>query len=116
MTRTRTGIAIGIAAVLAATFVAGAQARSHRTAAEKPLLIGISLSLSGDFSDPGKAAMRGYQLWAHEVNTNGGVLGRKVKLKIVDDASSPEPGRHELPELDLAATRSTSSSGRSRRC
>ena len=89
MTRTRMGIAIGIAAVLAATFVAGAQARSHRTAAEKPLLIGISLSLSGDFSDPGKAAMRGYQLWAQEVNKHGGVLGRKVKLKIVDDASSP---------------------------
>jgi len=55
----------------------------------QPLVIGISLSLSGDFSDPGKAAMRGYQLWAQEVNKHGGVLGRQVKLKIVDDASSP---------------------------
>ena len=35
-----------------------------RTRPRKPLVIGISLSLSGDFSDPGKAAMRGYKLWA----------------------------------------------------
>jgi branched-chain amino acid transport system substrate-binding protein len=55
----------------------------------KPLNIGISLSLSGDFSDPGKAAQRGYELWADTVNAKGGVLGRPVKLHIVDDASSP---------------------------
>jgi branched-chain amino acid transport system substrate-binding protein len=89
VTRTRIGLAIGIAAALAATTVAGAQARSQQRAAAKPLLIGISLSLSGDFSDPGKAAMRGYQLWAQEANKHGGVLGRKVVLKIVDDTSSP---------------------------
>jgi branched-chain amino acid transport system substrate-binding protein len=55
----------------------------------KPLTIGISLSASGDFSDPGNAAKRGYELWAQTVNAKGGILGRKVKLKIVDDASSP---------------------------
>ena len=33
--------------------------------------------------------MRGYQLWAAEANKHGGVLGRKVQLKIVDDTSSP---------------------------
>jgi branched-chain amino acid transport system substrate-binding protein len=32
---------------------------------------------------------RGYQLWADTVNAKGGVLGRKVELKIVNDASSP---------------------------
>jgi branched-chain amino acid transport system substrate-binding protein len=51
--------------------------------------IGISLSLSGDFSDSGKAAMRGYQLWASVVNAHGGLQGNQVKLKIVDDTSSP---------------------------
>ena len=51
--------------------------------------MGISLSLSGDFSDPGNAALRGYRLWAATVNAKGGVLGRKVKLKVVDDTSSP---------------------------
>ena len=55
----------------------------------KPLTVGISLSLSGDFSDPGNAALRGYRLWAQTVNAKGGILGRKVTLKIVDDTSSP---------------------------
>jgi branched-chain amino acid transport system substrate-binding protein len=90
VTRTRIGVAIGIASALAVASATGAQARPNRAAAAKPLVIGISLSLSGDFSDPGKAAMRGYQLWAQEANTHGGVLGRPVKLKIVDDTSSPD--------------------------
>ena len=54
-----------------------------------PLVIGASVSLTGDFSDSGKAVQRGYQLWANMVNANGGILGRQVRLDIVDDASSP---------------------------
>src|SRR5690348_10935672 len=59
------------------------------SAASGPIKIGISLSLSGDFSDSGKAAERGYKLWAKTVNATGGVLGRKVQLVIQDDTSSP---------------------------
>jgi branched-chain amino acid transport system substrate-binding protein len=55
----------------------------------KPLVIGASVSLTGDFSDSGKAVEKGYQLWADTVNAKGGLLGRKVEIKIVDDASSP---------------------------
>jgi branched-chain amino acid transport system substrate-binding protein len=55
----------------------------------KPLVIGASVSLTGDFADPGKAVRAGYQLWADMVNAKGGLLGRKVELKIVDDTSSP---------------------------
>src|SRR5579884_38787 len=55
-----------------------------------PILIGTSLSLSGDFSDDGKAFERGYQLWADYVNSHGGLLGRQVKLDILSDASSPD--------------------------
>lgn len=54
-----------------------------------PLVIGASVSLTGDFSDSGKAVQRGYQLWADTVNASGGILGRQVKLDIVDDTSSP---------------------------
>ena len=74
---------IGAIAAVAAT-AAGA---SHQ--ASSPIKIGASLSLSGDFSDSGKAAMRGYKLWQSVVNSHGGILGRKVQIKIVDDASSP---------------------------
>ena len=64
---------------------------AHRICLDgEPIVIGISLSLSGDFSDPGNAAKKGYELWADQVNANGGILGRQVQLKIVDDASSPD--------------------------
>lgn len=57
---------------------------------KKPITIGISLPLTGDFSQPGGEAERGYQVWADMVNAEGGVLGRQVKLKIVDDASNQD--------------------------
>jgi branched-chain amino acid transport system substrate-binding protein len=60
------------------------------TGQKPPLTIGISLSLTGDFADPGKAAKRGYDLWAETANAEGGLLGRKVVLKIVDDGSEPD--------------------------
>ncbi len=55
---------------------------------QPPIKIGISLSLSGDFSADGKAFEQGYQLWADTVNKNGGLLGRQVQLDILSDASS----------------------------
>jgi len=54
-----------------------------------PVVIGTSLSLTGGFSADGQAFKRGYELWASSVNSHGGLLGRSVKLDILNDASSP---------------------------
>jgi branched-chain amino acid transport system substrate-binding protein len=54
----------------------------------KPLKIGASLPLTGEFSEPGKAAKQGYEVWRDTINANGGLLGRKVELVIKDDASN----------------------------
>jgi branched-chain amino acid transport system substrate-binding protein len=85
-----------LASAVAVTLVAGcaskgggATASSGGGSSNKPLVIGASVSLTGDFSDSGKAVQRGYQLWADTVNAKGGILGRKVEMKIVNDASSP---------------------------
>jgi len=51
------------------------------------LKIGASLPLTGEFSEPGKAAQQGYRVWEAMTNQNGGLLGRKVKFVIRDDAS-----------------------------
>jgi len=56
----------------------------------KPLVIGISLPLTGDFSQPGSEAKRGYEVWQKQVNAKGGLLGRQVELKITDDASNQD--------------------------
>jgi branched-chain amino acid transport system substrate-binding protein len=53
-----------------------------------PVKVGVSLSLTGDFADPGRAALRGYQLWVDTVNTSGGILGRQVQLVVMNDGSS----------------------------
>lgn len=56
----------------------------------KPVVIGVSLSLDGDFSGDGKALQQGYDLWAADVNAKGGLLGRKVQFKYVNDGSSTQ--------------------------
>src|ERR1700754_1007571 len=85
-----------LAASLAATLSVGLAACGSRPSeratqqTDKPLVIGISLPLTGDFSQPGTEARRGYEVWADPVNKAGGLLGRPVQLKIVDDASSQD--------------------------
>ncbi len=77
-----------ITATAAATSIAAVPAATANTS--NPIKIGISLSLSGDFSADGKAFQQGYQLWADQVNKNGGLLGRSVQLDILSDASSTD--------------------------
>jgi branched-chain amino acid transport system substrate-binding protein len=76
--------------VLAAAAAAGAlvvvSQVSARTAAD-PIKIGISLPITGNFSEPGTAAQKGYQIWADMTNKAGGLLGRQVQLVIKDDQS-----------------------------
>ena len=57
---------------------------------DDPIVIGVSLPLTGDFAEPGKGVQRGYEAWAAHVNENGGLLGRQVELVIVDDQSSAD--------------------------
>jgi len=90
-------LAAGIALVLVLALVLAPAGfgGSKNTAAHcikgagKSIKIGASLSLSGDFSADGQAFERGYKLWAQHVNSHGGLLGCKVTLDIVSDASSP---------------------------
>lgn len=52
-----------------------------------PILIGASVPLTGDFSADGKALQQGYQLWEDGVNQKGGLLGRQIKLDLINDNS-----------------------------
>jgi branched-chain amino acid transport system substrate-binding protein len=81
-------LAIGAAAVLATALVAACGSSSSGSGS-KTILIGTSLSLTGDFSADGIAYERGYELWEHDVNAHGGIDGRKVQLIILNDNSSP---------------------------
>jgi branched-chain amino acid transport system substrate-binding protein len=51
--------------------------------------VGASLPLTGEFSEPGKAAKQGYEVWEAMVNESGGLIdGRKVQMVIKDDQSN----------------------------
>ncbi len=55
-----------------------------------PITIGVSEPLSGPqqaqgFAPDGQASKIGYQLWASDVNSHGGLLGRPVKLVFLND-------------------------------
>jgi branched-chain amino acid transport system substrate-binding protein len=52
------------------------------------LKIGASLPLTGEFSEPGKAAEQGYKVWEALVNEKGGLLDRDVQMVVKDDASN----------------------------
>jgi branched-chain amino acid transport system substrate-binding protein len=55
----------------------------------EPVKVGASLPLTGEFSEPGKAAKQGYEVWEAMVNENGGLIdGRKVEMVIKDDQSN----------------------------
>jgi branched-chain amino acid transport system substrate-binding protein len=83
------GVSLAATAVLVVAGCSSSSGSGGGSGSKPPLVIGASVSLTGDFSDEGQAVQRGYQLWAQTVNAKGGILGRKVQMKLVNDASSP---------------------------
>jgi branched-chain amino acid transport system substrate-binding protein len=81
---------ISIVGLVSAGLSACSQNTSPSSSSQKPITIGTSLSYSGDFKSDGLAMKQGYQLWADTINKNGGLLGRPVKLIILDDKSDPD--------------------------
>lgn len=88
------GPGIGALAIVAVAALAvagcGSKPSDSSQSSTGPLVVGISLPLTGDFSQPGSEAKRGYQVWAAMVNAKGGLLGRQIQLKITDDASNQD--------------------------
>jgi branched-chain amino acid transport system substrate-binding protein len=81
----------------------GASSNSNSSGSAKgPIVIGASLSKTGDFSADGQAFERGYKLWAADVNSHGGLLGRKVKLDILNDGSNPTTAAANYTKLIAA--------------
>ena len=80
--------------VLAACLSGSSEAAAERTAKGKPILVGGTLSLTGKYDEMGRMQEKGYRLWETEINQAGGLLGRPVRLLIIDDGSSAKKGRN----------------------
>jgi branched-chain amino acid transport system substrate-binding protein len=87
-----TAIAAAAAIALAACSSSSSSSSSSSggsSTTKSPIVIGTSLSLTGDFSVDGQAFERGYNLWVANINKGGGLLGHKVTLKVLNDNSDP---------------------------
>jgi len=87
--RSRLWFAVVLAAVTALVVAAcGDDSDSGDSGdSSEPISVGVSLPLTGEFSQPGKAAQQGYEIWEQTVNNEGGMLDRDVELVVKDDAS-----------------------------
>jgi branched-chain amino acid transport system substrate-binding protein len=79
--KTRTVLLGALAALLLAMGM-------NPAAAQEPIKIGFSVSLTGGLAASGKAHLLSKQIWLDEINAKGGLLGRQVKLVYYDDQTS----------------------------
>lgn len=61
--------------------------------------IGVITSLTGADAEFGKAHQRGYGLALDELNKAGGIKGKKIELKVLDDKSSTEEAAKDVDQL-----------------
>ncbi len=54
-----------------------------------PIVIGGTLGLTGAYSGPSAGYKAAYDYWLQQVNASGGLLGRPVEMRILDDESNP---------------------------
>lgn len=62
-----------------------------KKASSEPLSIkiGLTLGLTGIYSDIADQQMKGFRLWEKDTNERGGILGRRVEVLIYDDKGDP---------------------------
>ncbi|MCT7307135.1 substrate-binding protein [Ralstonia wenshanensis] len=67
--------------------IAALSALASQANTTDPIKVGVAVGLSGANSVVAPAVVQSSQLAVDEINASGGILGRKVVLEIVDDAS-----------------------------
>lgn len=81
---------------------AGLLCLASAASAQQDFTIGVIAGLTGAGASYGKGIVQGARMAVQDVNAAGGVNGRKLVLKIVDDAS--EPARSAIVMRRLLAT------------
>lgn len=90
---------IGVVCFIVLIGCSATPATQETTDQKSPIVIGASLPLTGQRQGPGNAAKQGYEVWAAMVNAAGGLLGRQIELKIVDNASNPDTAAADYEKL-----------------
>jgi len=65
----------------------------------KEVVIGLSIPLSGSYSDQGTDQKRAYDLAIDEVNAKGGIMGMKVSSTFADDTTKADVARDNAQRM-----------------
>src|SRR5215471_21361049 len=93
--------------LLAAVAVAGATVSTAAAQSGEPIRIGYGIAMTGALAANGKSALLAQKIWEEDVNAEGGLLGRPVKLVYYDDQtiSTTVPGIYtkllDVDKVDL---------------
>ena len=63
------------------------------------LVVGAAISQTGAHAELAADYLKGLQLWREQMNESGGLLGRRVELRVLDDASRAVRARELYAEL-----------------
>jgi branched-chain amino acid transport system substrate-binding protein len=85
--RRRTTTALATAVALTAALAACNRGEGSSTGSDKPLVVGSTLSLTGAFGATGLIHKIAGEEYVERLNAAGGLLGRKLEWKVLDDQS-----------------------------
>src|SRR3982074_1782105 len=71
----------------------------QQTAVPADIAIGVYAATSGSEAAFGQATVQGEKLAAEEINNNGGILGKKIRLVIEDDQGKAEEAASVVTKL-----------------
>ncbi|MEU3455003.1 branched-chain amino acid ABC transporter substrate-binding protein [Micromonospora sp. NPDC006766] len=95
-------VALGGTALVVSGLLAACSASDEGGSVPKPrgeITFGVLAPLSGDLAERGQDLVDGAQLAAAEINDQGGVLGRQVRLAVEDGGCAPATGAQGATRL-----------------
>jgi len=81
---------LAVASALAGLVVAGCSGSAPAPSFDGEVVLGVAVPTSGDLADFGVTIAQGVQLAADRRNAAGGLLGKRVVVKVVDDKASAD--------------------------
>lgn len=100
--RRRTGVLgalVIVAGVLAVALAATAAARQTSSAAKKPIIIGAAVDLTKNMAPFDAPAIAAAKIEINKINAKGGVLGRPLKLEVINDQLDPQRTKQAATQL-----------------
>jgi ABC-type branched-subunit amino acid transport system substrate-binding protein len=64
------------------------------------ITLGVMTDLTGPFKDLSRTLQMGHQMWADEINADGGICGRQIKIETLDHSFKAENAVIQFPDLE----------------